>query len=384
MIYFDNAATSYPKPRFTLDAVGEAFRRYGANPGRGGHKMAIETSEMVFKARQELITLLGGGDPERVVFTQNCTGATNLAIKGVLRAGDHVIISSMEHNAVWRPVDALARAGVIRYDIATVVPDDPAATVENFRRLLRSSTRLICCVHGSNVFGTLQPVEEICAMAHGEGILFLLDAAQTAGVLPIDLRELPADFICIAAHKGLYAPTALGALIVNCDEPLGTLLEGGSGSLSKEPAMPPFLPDRLEAGTVNTMGIAGLRGGLRFLRRRTVAGIHRSEMALTNYLYEGLEKIDGVILYNRPQLPVLSFGIEGMSGEAVTEALAQKGFALRGGFHCSPLAHQTMGTYESGTARIGIGAFNTREQAAALLRAVAAASCRQRGAVADP
>ena len=148
--------------------------------------------------------------------------------------------------------------------------------------------------------------------------------------------------------------------------------------------MPPFLPDRLEAGTVNTMGIAGLRGGLRFLRRRTVAGIHRSEMALTDYLYEGLEKIDGVILFNRPQLPVLSFGIEGMSGEAVTEALAQKGFALRGGFHCSPLAHQTMGTYESGTARIGIGAFNTREQAAALLRAVAAASCRQRGAVADP
>lgn len=370
MIYFDNAATSWPKPRATQEMVRQAFARYGANPGRGGHQMAIETSQMVYQAREMLAGMLGEENPERVVFTQNCTEAENLAIKGCLREGDHVIISSMEHNSVWRPVAALAAAGKITYDIARVDIENPQQTVENFRSLIRGNTRLICCVHGSNVFGTLQPVEELCALAHENGALFLLDAAQTMGVVEIHLDRLPADFVCIAAHKGLYAPTALGALVVHTQEQLSTLLEGGSGSLSKESEMPPFLPDRLEAGTINTTGIAGLLGGMRFVRAHTVERIYREEMSLCNQIYQGLSGIKGVILYNRPQLPVLSFGIEGMSGEGVAEALNTYGFALRGGFHCSPLAHQTMGTQETGTARVGIGAFNTSRQAAALIQAV--------------
>lgn len=370
MVYFDNAATSFPKPRMTVEAANAAFTRYGANPGRGGHKMALETSQMVYRAREQLAQLMGLDAPERVVFTLNCTQAANQAIKGAVREGDHVIISSMEHNSVRRPVEALQRAGICRYDVARVEVDDPEKTVKNFRALLRPNTRLVCCVHGSNVFGSVQPVQKICALAHENGALFLLDAAQTAGVLPIDCRQLPADFICLACHKGLYAPTALGALLVGSDTELQTLLEGGSGSLSLEPDMPPFLPDRLEAGTVNTTGIAGLTGGLRFIRQRTIPRIHREEMALLERLYGGLSQIKGVILYNHPQLPVLSFGIEGMSGEAAAGRLGELGYALRGGFHCSPLAHETMGTLKTGTARIGIGAFNTAAEADGLLRAI--------------
>ncbi|MCI8622204.1 MAG: aminotransferase class V-fold PLP-dependent enzyme [Provencibacterium sp.] len=370
MVYFDNAATSFPKPRMTVEAANAAFTRYGANPGRGGHRMALETSQMVFRAREQLAQLMGMDAPENVVFTLNCTQASNQAIKGVVREGDHVIISSMEHNSVRRPVEALKKAGVCDYDVARVEVGDPAATVRNFRALLRPNTRLICCVHGSNVFGTIQPVEALCALAHENGALFLLDAAQTAGVLSIRFKELPADFICLACHKGLYAPTALGALLVGGQAELNTLLEGGSGSLSLETDMPPFLPDRLEAGTVNTTGIAGLTGGLRFVRLRTIPRIYREEMELTHRLYQGLSEIKGVTLYNRPGLPVLSFGIEGMTGEAAAGRLGELGYALRGGFHCSPLAHETMGTLETGTARIGVGAFNTAAQAEGLLRAV--------------
>lgn len=370
MVYFDNAATSFPKPRQTVEAANAAFTRYGANPGRGGYPMAIETAQMVYRAREQLAQLMGLENPENAIFTLNCTGAANIAIKGAVRPGDHVVISSMEHNSVRRPVEALKRAGVCQYDIARVFPDDPEKTVESFRALLRPNTRLICCVHGSNVFGTVQPVQELSALAHRHGALFLMDAAQTAGVLSIDQGRLQADFICLACHKGLYAPTALGALLVGGDISLQTLLEGGSGSLSLEPEMPPFLPDRLEAGTVNTTGIAGLTGGLRFVRGRGIPNIYREEMALMGRIYQGLSEIPGVALYNRPQLPVLSFNIRGMSGEAAASRLGELGFALRGGFHCSPLAHETMGTLETGTARIGIGAFNTLPEAQGLLRAI--------------
>lgn len=370
MIYFDNAATSFPKPRTTVEAANTVFTRYGANPGRGGHNMAMETSKMVYMARERLCGLLGGDKPENVVFTQNCTQALNMAIKGCLRAGDHAVISSMEHNSVLRPLEALRAQGLVEYDIAQVDPVDSARTVENFRALLRPRTRLVCCVHGSNVFGTIQPVEALCAMAHDHGALFLMDAAQTAGVLDIDLRVLPADFVCLACHKGLYAPTALGALVVGTEEELQTFIEGGSGSLSALLEMPPFLPDRLEAGTVNTTGIAGLLGGLRFVCAHTTVGLYREEMAVTKIIYDGLSRMCGTVLYNRPALPVLSFGIEGMTGEAVTAALAARGFALRGGLHCSPLAHRTMGTFETGTARVGVGAFNTRRQAFELIHAV--------------
>lgn len=372
MIYFDNAATTFPKPPSTVEAALAAFTRYGANPGRGGHDMSIAASQMVFRAREGVAHLLNFSHPERVVFTLNCTQGVNQAVKGVLRQGDHVLLSGLEHNAVFRPVEALRRAGMITYDIVPVDIADKENTVRAFEERIRPETRLICCVHASNVFGTLQPVKELCAAAHRHGALFLVDAAQSAGVIDIDMSgALPADFVCLSCHKGLYAPTALGALVVGTEEALGTILEGGSGSLSLEPEMPPFLPDRLEAGTLNTTGIAGLLGGLRFVRSRTPALLLRSELAVTDMLYDELSRIRGVVLYNRPQVPVLSFGIEGMSGESVAEALARKGFALRGGFHCSPLAHRSMGTAEAGTARVSVGAFNTVRQAQALLRAIA-------------
>lgn len=371
MIYFDNAATSFPKPAATREALAAVFTRYGANPGRGGYEMAMETSQMVYRARERLIEFLGKEDASGVVFTQNCTGAINLGLKGVLRPGQHAVLSSMEHNSVLRPLERMKQDGFIAYDIAHVDINDPQKTVENFRALMRPNTRLVACIHGSNVFGTVQPVEELCALAHEQGALFLLDAAQTAGVLPIDLNRLPADIVALALHKGLYAPTALGALVVNGDMLLDTILEGGTGSLSLESDMPDFLPDRLEAGTVNTTGIAGFLGGLSFVKKRGVEKLHTQEMAVIRRLCAGLKKIPGVVLYNEPRLPVLSFCITGMTGEAVAARLGERGFALRGGLHCSPLAHRTMGTLEGGTARIGVGAFNTLPQAEALLQAVA-------------
>ena len=369
MIYFDNAATTFPKPVLTREAAGAAFTRYGANPGRGGHTMAIETAQMVYRAREGVARLLHFDKPENVIFTLNCTQGINQAVKGVLRMGDHVVISSLEHNAVYRPLEALRRAGMITLDIAPVDTECPENTVRAFEACMTPKTRLVCCIHGSNVFGTLQPAERLCALAHEHGALFLLDAAQTAGLVDIDMSgALPADFVCLACHKGLYAPTALGALVVGTDTPICTLLEGGSGSLSLEAEMPPFLPDRLEAGTVNTTGIAGLLGGLQFLRRQP--RLYENEMTLTHFLFDKLARIPDVILYRRPALPVFSFGIRDMTGEAVADALARRGFALRGGFHCSPLAHRAMGTIETGTARVSLGAFNTMPQVQALLRAV--------------
>lgn len=370
MIYLDNAATSFPKPRSVAEAVRTAVTRYGANPGRSGHALSMEAGEQVFSCREELAALLGMPDPARIVFTANCTAALNLVIKGTLYSGDHVVISGLEHNASARPVHALASRGKITYTVARVFPEDDDKTLESFAAAFRPETRLCICTMASNVFGIMPPVERLGALCRSRGIPFCVDAAQTAGLLPFDF---PWDYACLAGHKGLYGPAGVGVLAVRGDLPL-PLLEGGTGSRSSSLDMPDFLPDALESGTLNTVGILGLRAGLRFLRSVTPEKLYRNELALTARAYALLSRIPGVSLYTPPptpgrNAPVLAFNVDGMDSEDAVSRLDSMGFALRGGFHCAPLAHQALGT-KLGAVRISPGAFNTQEDMERLAEAV--------------
>lgn len=374
MIYFDNAATTFPKPRRVLRAVREAFEKYGANPGRSGHKLAMDTAVKVFECREAAAKLFGA-EVDEAVFTSNCSHALNIALKGALRHGDHVIISDLEHNSVLRPVHALAQAGVISYSVAEVFFDEDA-TVAAFEAAITRNTRMIACTHASNAFGIRLPVEKLGAMAKRRGLLFLVDAAQTAGVLPIDVKSCGIDFLCTAGHKSLYGPSGTGLLITPHGEKLATLMEGGTGSASADYGMPESVPDRLECGTVNTMGIIGLGAGIAFVNERGIENIHRQEMLVGAEIDRRLRRIPGVTLYTpdftpERNVPVIAFNVEGVPSEELTERLSDMGFALRGGLHCAPVAHAKMGTLETGAARISIGVMNTAEQGARLCAAVA-------------
>lgn len=373
MIYFDNAATTFPKPRRVARAVQGAMERYGANPGRSGHKLSMETAARVYTCRESAAELFGA-EVDQVVFTSNCSHALNMAIKGALRQGDHVIISDLEHNSVLRPVHVLAQRELITYSVAQTARDDDD-TVAAFESLINERTRLIACTHASNAFGIRLPIERICAMAHRHGVLFLLDAAQTAGVLPIDMKKTGIDFLCTAGHKSLYGPSGTGLLITPYGEYLATLMEGGTGSASALFDMPDIMPDRLECGTVNTAGILGLGAGISFVREKGMAALHRQEMRVAGEIYRQLRAVPRAELYTdrftpEKNVPVISFNLAGISSEELTDKLSDRGFALRGGLHCSPLAHRKMGTLELGTARISVGAMNTMQQAEQLCTAI--------------
>lgn len=373
MIYFDNAATTFPKPQCVVRAVDDALLHYGANPGRGGHDLSMQTAQKVFECREKAAKLFRCS-PEQVIFTKNCTESINAAIKGLVRPGDHMIISDLEHNAVYRVVESLRRQGIIEYDIAPVFDSDEQ-TVWYFEHLIRPNTRLIACTQGSNVFGFRVPVEKIGVMAHRRGVLMLVDAAQTAGVLDIDLSRRAIDYLCMPGHKGLYGPAGTGILIVNCDILPRPLCEGGTGSLSMEAQMPDFLPDRLESGTVNTSGIIGLCAGIAFVLKNTPSKLYRHEMQLCHSLYSRLYRMDGVKIYSdEPQigknLPLISFNLIGMDSEDTAQLLNQYHIAVRPGFHCAALAHKKMHTDQSGTVRVSFGAFNRQSEVDDFCRAV--------------
>ena len=376
MIYLDNAATSSPKPEIVVREVAKALRQYSANPGRGGHTPSMKASEAVYAVRQLVKDCFHVSSEENVIFTGGCTASLNTVIKGVLRPGDHVVISSLEHNAVLRPLYQLKQRGNIDYSVAQVVPNDSDMTLSAFRNAINSRTKMIICTHASNVFGIRLPVERICALAHAYGIRFCLDAAQSAGILDINIAEYGYDYVCCAGHKGLYAPTGIGLLLINHDDPLQPLTEGGTGSESTDPGMPAYYPDRLESGTLNIPGLCGLGAGIRFLNHRGMKKTADDEMRLIRELYRQLKKIDKVRLYTEePDLtssvPVFSFNIEGIDSEKVAEYLnGRYGIAVRAGLHCAPLAHQSMGTLDSGTVRIAPSAFTTAKDINILLIAV--------------
>lgn len=361
MIYFDSAATTLQKPASVSKAMQAALRTM-SSPGRGGHPAAMRAAEAAFHCRGELAELFHAADPERVVFTLNATHALNLAIKTLVPAGGKVVISGYEHNAVTRPLTALGAQ--IAVAEAPLFQQETAA--EAFQRCIAGDTCAVICNHVSNVFGFIQPLEEIAKICRERGVPLIVDASQSAGILPLDMEKLEAAFVAMPGHKGLYGPQGTGVLLCGKDREVQPLLEGGTGSLSKLQEMPDFLPDRLEAGTHNMPGIAGLLAGVQFVRRRGVERICRRERELAHLAAKKLCTIPGVRVIAaeglRHQAGVVSFVPEEMDVETVGEALAKRGIAVRAGLHCAPLAHRSAGTMETGTVRLSFSDFNTREE----------------------
>ncbi len=375
MIYLDNAATTGVKPAAVTEAVMTAMKRYSVNPGRGGYSTSVKCSKAIYACRCELAEQFGAEDETAVIFTQNCTAAINTVIKGVLKSGDRVVASSMEHNSVMRPLYALGGSGV-KADIAEVYPEDPEATVRSFERLIDRNTALVCCTHASNVSGHILPIEKIGELCRERRVPFLVDAAQTAGLLNISMKDMHIDYLCIAGHKGLYAPAAIGVLIALA--PIARpLTEGGTGSASRSLLQPEELPDRFESGTLGVPLIFGLRAGAAFVRSRGEAGLYGREIAVAARLYDRLSGEEGIRLYSgRPRVgytvPTLSFNIEGLKSEIAAERLGSRGLCVRGGLHCSPTAHRTLGTEADGTVRASFSAFNTVREAEAAADIIAA------------
>lgn len=367
MIYLDNAATTSPKPSSVISAVDGALRRYSANPGRSGHEASVMTSQAVYRVRENIAEFFQLPQEENVIFTNNCTAALNTVIKGILHKGDHAVISSMEHNSVLRPLEQLKQSGMITYSIAEI-GDDDEETIDAFRRAINSQTRLIICTHASNVFGTILPVRRLCALAHSYGILFCLDAAQSAGVLPISIIEDGYDYVCCAGHKGLYGPMGTGILLINSEVLPEPLTAGGSGSESANASMPDYLPDRLESGTLNVTGIIGLSAGVDFVRRQGIERIYHKEIEHIRFLHSRLSGIKKIKIYTphpdkKPSAPVMSFSVEGVDSETVAEYLSRKHhIAVRAGLHCAPLAHRHMGTQQQGTVRVAPSVFTTHQE----------------------
>ncbi len=356
MIYLDNAATTFPKPECVINAVAEFMQKYGGNPGRGGHYLSRLSGEKVLECREELARLIGADSPEQIIFTKNATEAINLAIKGTVSSGDEIILSSMEHNSVLRSAVALEQKGV-RVKIARA---DSSGYVceESITSLITPKTRLVCIIHASNVVGTVNPVERICAAARKKGVLTLVDCAQSAGILGI--KSSYADMIAFAGHKALYGPFGTGALYMRKGLKLNPLLEGGTGSLSESALMPDILPDRFEAGTVNACGIAGLCEGIKFVMSE---GVMEKELENTKILTEQLSSIKGAQLLGRPGVGVAGLLFPHYDCVEISSRLDSEFLiATRSGLHCAPLAHRTLGTVSKGLLRLSSGYFNTKEE----------------------
>ena len=374
MIYLDNAATSCPKPSTVIAAVTRALAEVCASPGRGAYEPALEAGRILLKARRQLARLLSARDPSRVVFTLNATHGLNLALKGLLAEGDHVVVSSLEHNAVWRPLQSLVAKRGIRVSRVPCGQDgetDPADVIA----AIRADTRLVALTHASNVLGTRLAVEEIGPAVREREKLFLVDAAQTAGSYPIDVEDWAVDLLAVPGHKGLLGPQGVGALYVGERARLETLVEGGTGGNSESAEQPQSLPDRYEAGTPNTPGIAGLSAGLDLILQEGPAEIGRREMVLADGLRRRLAEIDGVRLYGpgpglgaAPVVPVLLPGMS--SAEAAFILDRAYGIAVRSGLHCAPEAHRVAGTLKSGLVRFSLGYFNVQADVDAAVEAV--------------
>lgn len=368
MIYLDNAATSFPKPKECLLAMEDCFLHYCGNPGRSGHAMSMKTAAGVYEARKEAARLLGEEDPSRIIFTLNATDALNLAIKGSLKAGDHVVTTSMEHNSVLRPLKALEKQGVG----TTVVYGDALGRIDaqSIESAIRPQTAMIICTHASNVTGTILPVEEIGRIAQAHGIRYLIDASQSAGAMEIDLSRCGCDLMAMPGHKGLLGPLGTGLLYVKQGCQLNPLREGGTGSLSKDLRQPEELPERYEAGTINAAAIIGLGASLKKIRSLGLQTIRNHEMRLIGHLEERLRNMKEVIVYGPESLTekvgITAFHIVKKDCEEVGEELNRLGIFVRAGFHCAALAHKTIGTGQRGCVRISVGPGNTlREMDAA-------------------
>ncbi len=372
-IYLDNAATSHPKPEAVYAAALHAMRDIGASPGRGGHRRSIEASRVVFRARESLARLFSIDDSSRIIFTHSTTESLNLALRGLLRSGDHVVTTSMEHNSLLRPLALLQKQGVS----LTVVPAgrDGLVSPDDLKTALKRKTRLVAVGHVSNVCGTIQPIHELAAAAHQAGALFLLDAAQSAGCLPVDVPGTGIDLLAAPGHKGLLGPQGTGILYAADHVQITPLLQGGTGSHSSSEEQPEGFPEGFESGTHNLPGIAGLGAGVEYILERGVESIAADERQLTEQIARTLGALAGITLYG-PAVPecrgaVLSFTIRGIDPSRLATDLDQHhDIAVRAGLHCAPRAHRTIGTFPHGTLRVSPGLFTSREDVAIFCAAV--------------
>lgn len=380
MIYLDNAATSYPKPRGMVAAMEECILKYCGNPGRSGHSMSMKTGEEVYHARRKIASLFGIKQPERLVFTQNTTEALNMGLKGVLQSGDHVITTTMEHNSVLRPLKALEKRGVSQ----SVIRADREGFIKasEIEKAIRKDTKLIAITAASNVTGTRMPLEEIGELARRRGILFLVDGAQGAGSMAIDVEKMHIDMLAFPGHKGLLGPQGTGALYVSPEIRLKHIMEGGTGTDSKSRFQPCEFPEGYEAGTINAPAIIGLGYSAEFVEKIGPEVIGKYEEELIGWLDERLDEMDFVKRYGPDacrKTGISLINIRGVGAEEVTSVLSSKyGIAVRGGYHCAGLAHKTVGTWDEGAVRISAGPFNTRKDMEKLVDAIKEIGYRQK------
>ena len=366
-IYLDNASTSFPKAPTVATAMSDYITNRGININRGSYALAYDVEDTIYTTRQRLHTLFNGHDPSHVIFTQNVTMSLNIVIKGLLKAGDHVLVSSMEHNAVMRPLTQLLDKG-ITFD---TIPCDSTGSIqmESIEPLIRPNTVVLIINHASNVCGTIQPIKEIGILCKEHNLHFIVDAAQTAGVIPIDVKESQIDALCFTGHKGLLGPQGIGGMILTKEmaQTLTPLITGGTGSFSHLETMPTNMPDAFESGTLNLPGIIGLNKGLTFIESKGMESIHNHELALTEAFLEGLRPIDGINIIGKQDVQnrtaAVSITIDGADVASVAYELESTYHIMtRVGLHCAPRAHQTLGTYSEGTVRFSFGYANTLEE----------------------
>lgn len=376
-VYLDNAATSFPKPVDVLRRMETCMEHKGGNPGRGTHALSMAAAEEVYRARVAAADLFGSSHPENVIFTLNTTHALNVAMKGLLRRGDHVLISDMEHNAVWRPIHGMAEAGIISYDVFDTYPTAEGRTTDmilsSIVSRMTAKTRMIICAHASNICSAVLPIEAIGAFCRRHGILFVVDGAQSAGVYPIHMERMGIDALCLPGHKGLMGPQGVGILLLGQGISPTTLMEGGNGVDSLKSGMGDSFPERYEAGTPPTPAIAGLRGGLSYVDRVGLDRIRAVETEVCAAAKAGLLTIPGIKVYApHHQGSVLLFSVRGHTSEEIGAYLDSRGICVRAGFHCAALAHRTLGTPSDGAVRASFGYFNTERDAEALVKAMRA------------
>ena len=383
LIYLDNSATLFPKPKEVLDFMDSFYRHYGVNPGRSGYDLCMEAEQMVQETRKLLTEFFHGTKYEHLVFTYNASDSLNMIINGILKPGDHVITTTLEHNSVLRPLHHKYSEGMIEVDY---IPFDPQGYVDpnDFRKRFKKSTKLLIINHGSNVLGTVQPVQEIGKLCREQGVIFAIDAAQTAGAEPIDVERMNIDLVAFTGHKSLMGPTGIGGLYVGEDIEIEPSRMGGTGVRSAYPFHLPEYPYRLECGTLNVLGIAGLNAGQKYLRKEGEENIRHKKLSLLERLQNGLMEVEGVTLYGSTslenRLAVLSFNIEGYEAiDTGTLLDVDYNIATRTGLHCAPKVHEQLQTMPEGAVRVSIGPFNTEEHIDHCINAVKEIASTRKG-----
>ncbi len=355
MIYLDNAATSYPKPQALIPALEQYLTHAAGNPGRSGHILSIAAAEEVYSTREAVASFIHAASLENVIFTQNATHALNIIIRARVCPGDHILISDLEHNSVFRPVWRLAKDNIISYSVFSHHGD----ILENIREQIKPHTKILICTHVSNVTGFSMPIEEIIQLCHAHGIYTIIDASQSLGHQRLHVQTLNCDALCAPGHKGLLGLQGSGFLYVKDKSGLTDVFQGGSGADSLSPSMPSYLPDKFEAGTLPTPAILSMKIGIRLLNEIGIDAVRHHEIKLSRLMHRHIGEIPQAILYSVPNSGIVAFNLKGLSSEQVASELNERGICVRSGYHCAPLAHKSLGTLDSGIVRLSIGTFNS-------------------------